>query len=85
MKMIEAKIKKLEYSSLSDMRRDIELMIKNCRTYNEDGSILYKDATTMEVGYLLIRSPLPAFRPCFAMSANSRLGVLQHPISGRAR
>lgn len=49
MKMIEAKIKKLEYSSLSGMRRDIELMIKNCRTYNEDGSILYKDATTIEV------------------------------------
>lgn len=49
MKQIEAKIKKLEYSCLSDMKKDIDLMIKNCRTYNEDGSILYKDATTIEV------------------------------------
>ena len=49
MKMIETKIKKLEYSSLGDLRRDIELMVKNCRTYNEDGSILYQDANTIEV------------------------------------
>ncbi|SPO00505.1 probable component of SWI/SNF global transcription activator complex [Cephalotrichum gorgonifer] len=48
MKMIEAKIKKQEYKSLSDMRKDVELMLNNCRTYNEDGSILYKDATTIE-------------------------------------
>lgn len=49
MNQIQAKIKKEEYSSISDMRRDILLMCNNCRTYNEDGSLLYSDAHVIEV------------------------------------
>jgi ATP-dependent helicase STH1/SNF2 len=49
MNQIQARIKKEEYASLSDMRKDFRLMIRNCQTYNEDGSILYQDAKTMEV------------------------------------
>jgi len=49
MRDIEKKMKKGEYRKLSDMRRDFQLLCNNCRTYNEDGSILYKDANTMEV------------------------------------
>jgi ATP-dependent helicase STH1/SNF2 len=48
MNQIQTRIKKEEYSSLSDMRKDFELMITNCQTYNEDGSILYQDAKTMK-------------------------------------
>ncbi|KAL5604447.1 hypothetical protein BROUX41_002417 [Berkeleyomyces rouxiae] len=48
MAQIEKKIKKEEYKKLSDLRKDIELMLNNCRTYNEDGSVLYKDANMME-------------------------------------
>ncbi|KAH7037812.1 SNF21-like protein [Microdochium trichocladiopsis] len=48
MKQIEAKIKKEEYNKIDDMRRDIVLMCNNCRTYNEDGSLLYADAHVME-------------------------------------
>ncbi|CAI4211781.1 unnamed protein product [Parascedosporium putredinis] len=48
MKMMEAKIKKGEYKCLGDMRKDFDLMIRNCRTYNEDGSMLWKDAAIME-------------------------------------
>jgi ATP-dependent helicase STH1/SNF2 len=48
MNQIQTRIKKEEYSSLSDLRKDFELMIKNCQTYNEDGSILYQDANTMK-------------------------------------
>lgn len=51
MNQIQTRIK--EYTCLSDMRKDFELMIRNCQTYNEDGSILYQDAKTMEVGALL--------------------------------
>ncbi|OAA78138.1 SNF2-family ATP dependent chromatin remodeling factor snf21 [Akanthomyces lecanii RCEF 1005] len=47
MNQIQTRIKKEEYNSLSDMRKDFELMIRNCQTYNEDGSILYQDAKTM--------------------------------------
>lgn len=50
MNQIQTRIKKEEYTCLGDMRKDFELMIRNCQTYNEDGSILYQDARTMEVG-----------------------------------
>ncbi|KAM4054589.1 bromodomain-containing protein [Hirsutella rhossiliensis] len=48
MNQIQTRIKKEEYTCLGDMRKDFELMIRNCQTYNEDGSILYQDAKTME-------------------------------------
>ncbi|EHA50866.1 hypothetical protein MCOR02_008186 [Pyricularia oryzae] len=48
MKQIETRIKKEEYSNLSDLKSDIELLCNNCRQYNEDGSILYSDANIIE-------------------------------------
>ncbi|KAG6108575.1 hypothetical protein E4U13_006389 [Claviceps humidiphila] len=48
MNQIQTRIKKEEYSCLSDLRKDFDLLIRNCQTYNEDGSILYQDAKTME-------------------------------------
>jgi len=48
MNHINTRIKKEEYNSLSDLRKDFDLMIRNCQTYNEDGSILYQDAKTMD-------------------------------------
>ena len=55
MKQIENKINKKEYQGLKEFRRDIGLLCKNCRTYNEDGSILYQDADLIEVGYHILR------------------------------
>lgn len=52
MNHIEKKIKKEEYSSLDDMRRDIELMCNNCRTYNDDSALIHTDATTIQVSLL---------------------------------
>lgn len=49
MKMIETRIKKEEYSSLSDFKKDIETLCNNARQYNEDGSMLYLDASAIEV------------------------------------
>jgi len=49
MKMIEKKIKKEEYSSLNDMKRDIQLLCMNAKTYNDDGSLIYVDAVAIEV------------------------------------
>lgn len=51
MNHIEKKIKKEEYNSLSDMRRDIELMCNNCRTYNDDSALIHTDATTIQVSW----------------------------------
>ncbi|KAK5990117.1 Chromatin structure-remodeling complex subunit snf21 [Cladobotryum mycophilum] len=47
MNHIQTRIKKEEYNCLADMRKDFDLLIRNCQTYNEDGSILYQDAKTM--------------------------------------
>ncbi|GAW22388.1 hypothetical protein ANO14919_119250 [Xylariales sp. No.14919] len=48
MNQIQAKMRKEEYNNINDMRKDITLMCNNCRTYNEDGSLLYSDANVME-------------------------------------
>jgi ATP-dependent helicase STH1/SNF2 len=51
MKMIERKIKKEEYSSLNDLKKDIQLLCNNAKTYNEDGSMIYVDAVAIEVSF----------------------------------
>ncbi|WYZ40587.1 hypothetical protein EsH8_IV_000928 [Colletotrichum jinshuiense] len=48
MKQIETKIKKQQYHSLSEMRKDVDLMFNNCQTYNEEASLLYQDAQTLQ-------------------------------------
>lgn len=49
MNNIDKKIKKEEYKKLSDMKSDIDLLCNNCRTYNDDASLLYADANRIEV------------------------------------
>ncbi|KAK6437139.1 transcriptional regulator [Oleoguttula sp. CCFEE 5521] len=48
MKQIENKIKKSQYQNLKQFRADVGLLCKNCRQYNEDGSVLYNDANLIE-------------------------------------
>ncbi|KAF2866511.1 SNF2 family N-terminal domain-containing protein [Massariosphaeria phaeospora] len=48
MNMIKKKINKKEYQSLRQFRHDIGMLCNNCRTYNEDTSILYQDANLIE-------------------------------------
>ncbi|EMC97393.1 hypothetical protein BAUCODRAFT_68199 [Baudoinia panamericana UAMH 10762] len=48
MKQIEKKINTKQYQSLRQFRADIGLLCKNCRQYNEDGSVLYNDANMIE-------------------------------------
>ncbi|KAH8595847.1 putative chromatin structure-remodeling complex subunit snf21 [Bisporella sp. PMI_857] len=49
MKQIDKKIKKEEFASLNDLRKDIQLLCSNAKTYNEDGSIIFNDAVTIQV------------------------------------
>lgn len=56
MKNIENKINKKQYHSLKEFRSDIALLCSNCRQYNEDGSVLFADANTIEVSLL---QPIP--------------------------
>jgi ATP-dependent helicase STH1/SNF2 len=48
MNQIKRKINRKEYQSLGAFVRDIRLLCNNCRTYNEDTSILFKDANLIE-------------------------------------
>ncbi|CAI6333430.1 unnamed protein product [Periconia digitata] len=47
-KQIERKINTNKYQSLKQFRQDIAVLCNNCRTYNEDGSVLFGDANTIE-------------------------------------
>lgn len=49
MNTIKRKINKKEYQGLREFWQDIKLLCNNCRTYNEDTSLLYQDANMIEV------------------------------------
>ena len=49
---ISKKLKKDEYRSLADLRRDLDLMVKNCRTFNEESSGICQDVNLLEVRHL---------------------------------
>jgi len=48
MKQIENKINNKHYQNLKQFRADIRLLCNNCRQYNDDESILFKDANMIE-------------------------------------
>lgn len=48
METIESKIKGEKYVSEEDLVADFKLMFSNCQKYNEDGSLIYSDATTLD-------------------------------------
>ncbi|KAF1957388.1 hypothetical protein CC80DRAFT_43517 [Byssothecium circinans] len=48
MNQMKRKINRREYQSLKQFRADIALLCNNCRTYNEENSVLYKDANLIE-------------------------------------
>ncbi|KAL2019689.1 hypothetical protein VTK56DRAFT_9308 [Thermocarpiscus australiensis] len=45
---IQKKIKREEYNSLADMRKDLDLMVSNCRTFNEESSGICQDVNLIE-------------------------------------
>ncbi|XP_077263132.1 protein polybromo-1-like [Temnothorax americanus] len=45
---IEANIKAEKYQSENELILAFKLMFNNCRQYNEEGSLIYKDANTLE-------------------------------------
>ena len=49
MKQIDKRIKKEEYSSVNDFKRDIKLLVANAKQYNEDGSVIFVDAVAIDV------------------------------------
>ncbi|XP_022095945.1 protein polybromo-1-like isoform X3 [Acanthaster planci] len=48
MKVIAKNIRSGRYASLSDLEKDLLLMVKNAKTFNEPGSQVYKDAMVLK-------------------------------------
>ncbi|KAL4655959.1 protein polybromo-1-like [Arapaima gigas] len=48
LKTVAQRIQVGYYKSISGMAKDIELMVKNAKTYNEPGSQIFKDANTIK-------------------------------------
>ncbi len=56
MDQIRKKINKGGYESMKDFKEDVERMCNNARTFNEDGSLLFQDANTIEVS--IVHAPM---------------------------
>lgn len=48
MNTIEQNIKNDRYGTLDDVVGDFRLMFNNCRKYNEEGSLIFKDSNMLE-------------------------------------
>lgn len=48
LKVIATRIQSNQYASLNDLERDLQLMVKNAISFNEPGSLIYKDAKTLK-------------------------------------
>ncbi|XP_050428093.1 protein polybromo-1 isoform X2 [Adelges cooleyi] len=74
---IEEKIKQEKYNSEEEILRDFKLMFNNCRQFNEEGSLIYEDANTLEK-VLLDRSkelgPVPSKPTKIISSSVIKLG-----------
>lgn len=49
LKIIAQKIQMSLYRSVSAMAKDIDLLAKNAKTYNEPGSQVFKDSNTIRI------------------------------------
>ncbi|CAL1527080.1 unnamed protein product [Lymnaea stagnalis] len=48
LKKIATKIQELKYTSLDALEKDLLLMVKNAKTFNEPKSLIYRDAVTLK-------------------------------------
>ncbi|XP_059470820.1 protein polybromo-1 [Neocloeon triangulifer] len=48
LKIIATKIQSNQYTALADLERDLQLMVKNAMSFNEPGSLIYKDAKALK-------------------------------------
>jgi chromatin structure-remodeling complex subunit RSC1/2 len=46
----QRKLKRKKYNSVEHFMKDVELIFTNAKQYNEDDSIIYRDAVELAVG-----------------------------------
>uniref|UniRef100_H2SQN8 Protein polybromo-1 n=1 Tax=Takifugu rubripes TaxID=31033 RepID=H2SQN8_TAKRU len=63
LKIIAQKIQLGHYTSVSAMAKDVDLLVKNAKTYNEPGSQVFKDANTIKKIFALKKSEMEHGEP----------------------
>uniref|UniRef100_A0A3P8UKR1 Protein polybromo-1 n=1 Tax=Cynoglossus semilaevis TaxID=244447 RepID=A0A3P8UKR1_CYNSE len=63
LKIIAQKIQLGQYRSVGAMAKDIELLVKNAKTYNEPGSQVFKDANTIKKIFMQKKSEIEHGEP----------------------
>lgn len=48
LKMIAGRLRKGQYKSLNDIQRDLNIMCRNAKVFNEPKSTIYKDANFLK-------------------------------------
>ncbi|EDO33982.1 predicted protein, partial [Nematostella vectensis] len=48
LKMISTRVRSSYYSTIEDLEKDLQVMVKNAHTFNEPGSQVYKDASAIK-------------------------------------
>uniref|UniRef100_A0A3B3H657 Polybromo 1, like n=1 Tax=Oryzias latipes TaxID=8090 RepID=A0A3B3H657_ORYLA len=78
LRMIAQRIQIGHYKSISAMTKDIDLMTKNAKTYNEQGSQIFKDANTIKKVFIQLKTELEHAEPTSSrmlfLSRNRRSG-----------
>ncbi|KAK4888759.1 hypothetical protein LTR28_002884, partial [Elasticomyces elasticus] len=76
---IVKKINRKQYQNLKQFRNDFGLLCNNCRQFNEDGSVLFKDANNIEVGHTC------PYKPCLGFFRLCELTLSQATVVRRLR
>ena len=54
LKMIATKIQRSQYKSLDDLERDLMLMVKNAKAFNEPKSLIYRVSLAFLSGFFVL-------------------------------
>ena len=54
----QERIRRHKYRNVADMEADILLLCKNARTYNLEGSVIYKDSLQLEAAFYSAKAEL---------------------------
>ncbi|XP_078796454.1 uncharacterized protein LOC101169930 isoform X2 [Oryzias latipes] len=74
LRMIAQRIQIGHYKSISAMTKDIDLMTKNAKTYNEPGSQIFKDANTIKKVFIQLKTELEHAEPTSSVLIRSGQG-----------
>ena len=78
LKMIGTKIQNKVYLSIGDLEKDLQLMVKNAKYYNEPGSQVYKDANLLRRIIVSRKSEIEIRKPLKSERIKKRFSIL-HP------